>query len=577
MRRYRSPNGITTWSTALTVLGFLSALAASLSAHAGPNDIAIIIANKSYSRVRPVEFADRDGATFKRIATIVFGVPDRPTHIIELANASFGDLVGLFGFEGRGSPELTSLVRARDSRIYVFYSGHGLTIRDGGEPAHVLLPIDSAPARAETTAYRRSWVQKALQEVQRKKAPDGYVYLFLDACFSGRSDGGDLMPDTSMPGMDAARVVQRAEERMLVVAASSGDEVAYWDRPRQHGVFSHALLLGLFGAADDKVHGGNGDGRITAGELERFLKTRVAARLSRLNADGVRRSQTPGVVGDSSFELVNLPRSLPAADPELEFEERTLCRQYSVQPDRAAMSVFLEDCVTCSAQCRTDLRTKLASLYDQATSCGVEQRQLARLSCPVDRRRVADLAANAACPEVKAAAIRQLETRDCWTEDQKQAEQEQKQREREKQERQRELEEMRKRTEEAEARRREAERERIAQAPRLWNHNGSTMKLVSNGVQRQFYYENPRQGMRDEGVRRGTLLFEGTRTGNGYSGTAYVFLRGCSPKGYHVSGTISDDERSVTMYGQAPRLNAECRLVGYRSDELVFELIEQSK
>jgi hypothetical protein len=128
----------------------------------------------------------------------------------------------------------------------------------------------------------------------------------------------------------------------------------------------------------------------------------------------------------------------------------------------------------------------------------------------------------------------------------------------------------------------EEERKRVAaietartSGVRFWNHNGSTMKLVTDGARREFYYENPREGMREEGVTSGTLLFEGSRNGNSYSGTAYVFLRGCGRRGYRVNGSVSNDDRIVKMYGQAPRLDAGCKLIGYRADELVFELIGQ--
>lgn len=109
--------------------------------------------------------------------------------------------------------------------------------------------------------------------------------------------------------------------------------------------------------------------------------------------------------------------------------------------------------------------------------------------------------------------------------------------------------------------------------PSLWNHNGSTMKLTADGARRQFYYERPRQGMRDEGVSAGTLLFEGTRNGDAYSGTAFVFSRVCGRLAYRVSGAASSDNRSITLHGQAPRLGSGCRVIGYRADELTFQFL----
>src|SRR5262245_2419217 len=58
--------------------------------------------------------------------------------------------------------------------------------------------------------------------------------------------------------------------------------------------------------------------------------------------------------------------------------------------------------------------------------------------------------------------------------------------------------------------------------PTYWDHNGSTMYLVADGDKREFRYHKPRQGMLDEGVWPGTVLFRGKVRGKTYEGTAYL-------------------------------------------------------
>jgi hypothetical protein len=106
-----------------------------------------------------------------------------------------------------------------------------------------------------------------------------------------------------------------------------------------------------------------------------------------------------------------------------------------------------------------------------------------------------------------------------------------------------------------------------------WTHNGSVMTLSSNGDSRRFVYQQPREGMLDVGVSPGTTLFEGSRQGNRYSGTAYIFSPGCNPAPYAVSGTVSNDERTIVMRGKAPRINDGCGIKGYRNDTLVFNFV----
>jgi hypothetical protein len=103
----------------------------------------------------------------------------------------------------------------------------------------------------------------------------------------------------------------------------------------------------------------------------------------------------------------------------------------------------------------------------------------------------------------------------------------------------------------------------------LWNHNGSVMRLIANGAERQFLYEMPRDGLSSVGITKGTLLFKGTKSGNAYSGTAYVFSK-CGASSYQVSGPVSDDQRQVTLFGRAPAVDSNCRIANYRDDTLVF-------
>ena len=108
----------------------------------------------------------------------------------------------------------------------------------------------------------------------------------------------------------------------------------------------------------------------------------------------------------------------------------------------------------------------------------------------------------------------------------------------------------------------------------LWLHNGSAMRLVANGPSREFLYEAPRPGLIERGVKNGTLLFKGTRSGNAYKGTAYVFSK-CGALPYAVAGPVSEDQRQVTLKGDMPIPSSNCSITKYREDTLVFTLAGQ--
>jgi len=113
---------------------------------------------------------------------------------------------------------------------------------------------------------------------------------------------------------------------------------------------------------------------------------------------------------------------------------------------------------------------------------------------------------------------------------------------------------------------------RPALADSCWDHNGSLMRLVAQGKQRWFYYEVPRQAIRAQGVAPGTLLFNGWKDGNGYTGTARVFSKHCpgAPLEYQVSGPVAPNQLGVTLYGTRPKTQ-QCQPTGQMTtDTLVF-------
>ena len=103
-----------------------------------------------------------------------------------------------------------------------------------------------------------------------------------------------------------------------------------------------------------------------------------------------------------------------------------------------------------------------------------------------------------------------------------------------------------------------------------WNHNGSRVALSASEGNRLFYYEAPRPGLAEVGVRKGALLFKGTASGGVYRGQAYVFSRECGPISYRVEGSAAGEPPTITLRGKAPRRARDCAQTGWRDDTLVF-------
>ena len=104
----------------------------------------------------------------------------------------------------------------------------------------------------------------------------------------------------------------------------------------------------------------------------------------------------------------------------------------------------------------------------------------------------------------------------------------------------------------------------------VWNHNGSIVSLDAFGNSRLFRYVQPRQGLP---AQPGDSVFEGSRAGSRYNGTAYMFSDRCGKLGYAVSGQVSSDQRQVVMSGMAPRRSSNCQVTSYFEDRLIFSFL----
>jgi hypothetical protein len=117
-----------------------------------------------------------------------------------------------------------------------------------------------------------------------------------------------------------------------------------------------------------------------------------------------------------------------------------------------------------------------------------------------------------------------------------------------------------------------------ARAQTIWTEvvNGdvvgsSMVKLYADGSKREFRYSVPDRRLP---VKPGTLLFSGMKNGNVYAGKALAWTRRCGSLSYDVSGTVSEDQRRVTLYGKAPQIDQRCKVVSYRDEVLAFNFVD---
>lgn len=116
-----------------------------------------------------------------------------------------------------------------------------------------------------------------------------------------------------------------------------------------------------------------------------------------------------------------------------------------------------------------------------------------------------------------------------------------------------------------------------AHADSLWDHNGSVVRLVSDGTHRTLLYEAPRESLQRAGVTRGTVLFDGERDGRKYRGVAQRFAKNCrKPLFYSVTGIVETETR-IVLHGKREIYDSSCRPTGeIRNDTLLFTYLRDA-
>ena len=208
-----------------------------------------------------VSIADRDAVAFRHYVIDVLGYT--PEKIIEVHNAGRKTMERIFGTDNNHQRRLWSELNPDGgSEVVVFYSGHGVPGRIG--PTSGLAATCYRPMRAPRMRPMTDIRIDVLYENLAKMWEADSIVVYLDACFSGASDGGQLLRDASPVYVEAELP---AGERVTVVTAATAKEVA----------FTHHLLDALYGRGDK-----DGDGQVTVEEVSDYLNrymTRAAMRV----------------------------------------------------------------------------------------------------------------------------------------------------------------------------------------------------------------------------------------------------------------------------------------------------------
>jgi len=254
--------------------------------------VAVIIGNKRYSQnsadVPDVDYAHNDAAAIHRYVKERLGYQE--ANIFHVQDATQAELTSIFGNERNHKGKLFSWASSENSKVFVYYSGHGAPgLSDG---AGYLLPVNADPLTVDLNGYPLELLYKNLAKI-----PASQITVVLDACFSGSSASGNLVTSASsiaLRRVEADKVLNNG----AVLTAAALSEVASWDNDRQLGLFTATFLDGVNGKADEDVFG-DGDGQVVLSELKSYLAKTVSVTARR----NYYREQHPQITGDAKIVL----------------------------------------------------------------------------------------------------------------------------------------------------------------------------------------------------------------------------------------------------------------------------------
>lgn len=234
-----------------------------------PNAYAVVIGISQYREevIPKVAYAVKDAQAVASLLETQGGIPKTHIRLLTDSKATGNDL--------RSVGDWLRMRVKPDSTVYVYYAGHGTPNPQTGEA--YLVPWDGHPDYP-SGLYPLKDLYATLNALPTKD-----VIVMLDSCFSGAAGRSVLAKDTR-PMVISMENPLLASGKVIVLAASTGNQVSSDYARGEHGLFTHYLLAGLNGEAD-----ADHDGIVTLKEIFPYVHDSVA----QAAVDELNREQTP--------------------------------------------------------------------------------------------------------------------------------------------------------------------------------------------------------------------------------------------------------------------------------------------
>lgn len=217
-----------------------------------PNAIAVVIGNTHYQKTKNVKYAINDARSIKNYLVRVLGY--KPGNVFLLNDATLSDFKTFFGSEHSYKGKLYNSIKANESDVFVYYSGHGAPSLKNN--AAYFVPVECDPQYVELSGYHTDIFYRNLSKLPAKS-----ITVVMDACFSGATVFENISPIVVK-----SKGIKGVKNGVLL-SSSSKDEVSCWYNKKVHGMFTYFFLK----AIHNKNADANKDNQLTYEEIYKYL------------------------------------------------------------------------------------------------------------------------------------------------------------------------------------------------------------------------------------------------------------------------------------------------------------------
>ncbi|MBI3397863.1 MAG: ankyrin repeat domain-containing protein [Deltaproteobacteria bacterium] len=230
----------------------------------GDNDLAVIIGIEGYQGIPKSDYSYDDAKLVGDYAKAM-GFKPRNIELLleERATKSAIEKIIKTWLPNKAKP---------DSRVFIYYSGHGAPEPKTGEA--YIVPFDGDPNYLSDTGYLLKSLYDSLGKLQVAE-----VTVVLDSCFSG-AGGRSVLAKGARPLVMMAET-SVLSSNMAVLSATQGTQISSSSPEKGHGIFTYYFLKALK------------DGKKNIAEIYEYIKPLVEDEAKQLNVQ-----QSPSISPD---------------------------------------------------------------------------------------------------------------------------------------------------------------------------------------------------------------------------------------------------------------------------------------